>query len=120
MTGAPARTVAAMPAIHAASSFLNTCPTATAPPAATPKPSAESCSAGGSESTKSSMLAASHGSGSMPCSWRTMLVLPELDPPLTTITLGTTVRTYATGARWLVAKNVRRSPATAAGCSMAA
>jgi hypothetical protein len=66
------------------------------------------------------MLTASHGSASMPCSWRTMLVLPELDPPLITITLGTTVRTYATGASRLVAKNVRRSPTTAAGCSMAA
>jgi hypothetical protein len=29
----------------------------------------------------------------MPCSWRTMLVLPELDPPFTTITLGATART---------------------------
>jgi len=37
--------------------------------------------------------AASHGSASMLCTCRTMLVLPELDPPLTTITLGVTVRT---------------------------
>jgi hypothetical protein len=39
------------------------------------------------------MLAASHGSARMPYTCSTMLVLPELDPPLTTITLGATVRT---------------------------
>jgi hypothetical protein len=37
--------------------------------------------------------AGGHGSTSMPCTCRTMLVFPELDPPLTTITTGVTVRT---------------------------
>ena len=82
MIRAPARAMAATPVIHAASLARNASPTMTSPCAPKSIPPPE----GGSASTRSSTPSRIHGCGRTTCRHRPMPVLPELEPPLRTIT----------------------------------
>lgn len=88
---APARAIAATPAIQAASRARNSAPTLTPPSSAntippSPSPSPPpSRSFAGRESMKESQPYASHGSGSTAWRQRTIPDFPELDAPLRTI-----------------------------------
>ncbi|ARZ72242.1 hypothetical protein SMD11_6666 [Streptomyces albireticuli] len=63
MTLAPARAIAAMPSVQAASRARKSAPTVTPPSAANVIPSSDSCILAGKASTKESHPKASHGSG---------------------------------------------------------
>ncbi|GAB3960221.1 hypothetical protein GCM10029978_008950 [Actinoallomurus acanthiterrae] len=86
MTRAPARAIAAIPAIHAASNSRNSDPTLTPPSAANSIPVSDVRMDAGIASTSVSTLTASHGSGSTACRHLAIPDLPELDPPFNTIT----------------------------------
>ncbi len=81
-TRAPARAIAAIPSIHAASKLLNSGPTITSPSGVTSITAPDEGIAPISVSTPK----ASQGSGRTACRHRTIPDLPELDPPLRTIT----------------------------------
>lgn len=74
------------PARQAASSRVNSSPTLTPPSAANSIPVPEDWSEAGIDSTNPSIPKASHGSGRTACRQRTIPDLPELEPPLSTIT----------------------------------
>ena len=86
MIRAPARAIAAIPSIHAASSARNSGPTMTAPSGANSIPAADVCMDTGMASTSVSTPRVSHGSGSTACRHRAIPDFPELEPPLRTIT----------------------------------
>lgn len=86
MTRAPARAIAAIPSIHAASSALNSDPTLTPPSGANSIPDATPVMDAGIASISVSTLKVSHGSGRTACRALARLDFPELDPPLSTIT----------------------------------
>jgi hypothetical protein len=77
--------MAAMPRIQAASSRRKTVPTTTCPSGLNSMPPPV-CSDGGIASTSVSVPNVSHGSARINCSRRAIVDLPELDPPLRTIT----------------------------------
>ena len=86
MIRAPARAIAAIPSIHAASSVRNSGPTMTSPSDANSIPAAEVRVETGTASTSVSVPKASHGSGRIACRHRAIPDFPELEPPLRTIT----------------------------------
>jgi hypothetical protein len=85
MIRAPAPAMAAMPAIHAASSVRNLAPTTTCPSGLNSMPPL-ACSDGGIASISESTPKVSHGPGSTDWRLRAIVDLPELEPPLRTIT----------------------------------
>jgi hypothetical protein len=85
MIPAPARAIATMPSIQAASSARNTGPV-TWPSAAISMPPGVLSKAAGIASISVSVPNVSHGSGKTVCRQRMIPVLPELEPPLSTIT----------------------------------
>jgi hypothetical protein len=88
MMRAPARAIAATPAIQASSAARNSSCTAISPFAANSIPDRF----GGRAATNVSTLSASHGVGRIACRQRAIPDLPELDPPLSTMTLVTVSR----------------------------
>ena len=78
--------IAAIPAIHAASSARNSGPTMTSPSRANSMPPADVCRDIGIAWTSVSVPKTSHGSGRTACRHLAIPDLPELDPPLRTIT----------------------------------
>ena len=76
--------MAAMPAIHAASSVRKAGPTTTCPSGLNSTPPA--CSDGGIASISELTPNISHGCGSTDWRWPAIVDLPELEPPLSTIT----------------------------------
>ena len=78
--------MAATPAIQAVSTSRNAPPTVTSPCGPNPIPDPGASSDGGSASTRSSTLSLIHGTGKMACRQRAIPVLPELEPPLSTMT----------------------------------
>ncbi|GGX25456.1 hypothetical protein GCM10010353_45530 [Streptomyces chryseus] len=79
---APARAIATMPSVQAASSARKSAPTLTRPSAANTIPSPEARILAGMASTNESHPKANHGSGSTDCRHRTIPDFPELEPPL--------------------------------------
>ena len=78
--------MAAIPVIHAASSVRNSGPTTTSPSGANSMPVADIRRASGMAWISVSTPKASHGSGRTACKHRAIPDLPELEPPLSTIT----------------------------------
>ncbi len=78
--------MATSPVIQASCSVMKSPPTATPPSSAKPMPSPPEVSRAGIASTRVSMLSESQGSGSTACRSRAIADLPELDPPLSTMT----------------------------------
>jgi hypothetical protein len=83
---APALAIAAIPAIHAASRVRNSGPTMTSPSWPNSMPAADVCSDIGIAWIRLSVPKASHRSGRIACRHRAIPDLPELEPPLSTIT----------------------------------
>ena len=86
MIRAPALAIAAIPAIHVASRVRNSGPTTTSPSGANSIPAADVCMDIGIAWTSVSVPNASQGSGRIACRHRAIPDLPELEPPLSTIT----------------------------------
>jgi len=86
MIRAPARAIATIPTIHAASRARNSGPTMTSPSWPNSMPAADLCRDIGIAWTRLSVPKASHGPGRTACRHRAMPDFPELDPPLSTIT----------------------------------
>jgi hypothetical protein len=86
MIRAPARAIAAIPAIHAASSARNSGPTTTSPSGANSIPAADVRAETGIAWISVSVPKASHGSGRTACRHPAIPDFPELEPPLSTIT----------------------------------
>lgn len=86
MTRAPARTMAATPCRQASESRRYSGPTVTVPSAPMPSPPSPSRSEAGMAASTESTPNVSQAPGSTACRHRAIPDLPELDPPLSTIT----------------------------------
>jgi hypothetical protein len=86
MIRAPARAMAATPAIQAASISRKPSPSVTSPCRPNATPESEPMRAGGSASRRSSTPILIHGRGRIACRHRAIPVLPELEPPFGTMT----------------------------------